>query len=102
DISDVQDIFYFINIEIIYQHNSGAASARNTGIEVVKEDYVAFLDSDDLWEIDKLELQIGYLEEKPKFDWCHTQYKRVDIDNKMLLASPSDFLFGHVYYKSLV
>lgn len=44
------------------QHNSGVAHARNTGIESSKYEYLAFLDSDDLWTPDKLKIQVEYIE----------------------------------------
>src|ERR1700753_3887572 len=44
------------DIRYVKQDHAGAAKARNTGMEHVKTDYVAFLDSDDLWAPFKLEL----------------------------------------------
>ena len=38
--------------------NIGVAETRNKGIEAAKSDWIALLDSDDLWEPDKLERQI--------------------------------------------
>jgi len=41
----------------------GAAYARNLAIEVARGDYIAFLDSDDLWFEDKLEKHIAFMQE---------------------------------------
>lgn len=47
-------------IKYIYQNNSGPAAARNKGIQASCGKYIAFLDSDDIWYLDKLEKQMDF------------------------------------------
>ena len=49
-------------IRLIKQENRGAASARNQGIRSAKGDYIAFLDSDDIWKPNKIELQVAKIQ----------------------------------------
>ncbi|WP_407731289.1 glycosyltransferase family 2 protein [Pseudocitrobacter faecalis] len=62
--ADIVKAFLDERITYIYQQeNKGVAITRNVGIEICSGDYIAFLDSDDIWEPSKLRLQIPYLEE---------------------------------------
>ena len=62
--------------------NSGAAVARNKAIEMSNGIYLAFLDSDDIWEINKLKKQIRLMQEKSATFSC-TDYGKIDEkDNK--------------------
>lgn len=68
-----------INLE----KNSGAAIARNTGIESAKGKYIAFLDADDLWKNEKLEKQIKFMEEN-NYDFTFTGYEFADESGNKL------------------
>jgi glycosyltransferase involved in cell wall biosynthesis len=52
-------------IHYIYQPNSGQAIARNTGLAHAKGEFIQYLDSDDLLEPTKLELQVKALRDNP-------------------------------------
>lgn len=54
--------------------NSGAGVARNKAIEISKGDFIAFLDSDDLWLQDKLEFQVNFMI-KNNYNLTYTSYK---------------------------
>lgn len=53
-------------IRILQQKNRGLAGARNTGIRHSQGDYIALLDSDDLWQPQKLERQVAHLQRRPE------------------------------------
>ena len=56
------------------EKNSGASVTRNTGIKNAKGRFIAFVDSDDIWEPNKLEIQIKYMLDK-KLGFTFTSYR---------------------------
>jgi glycosyltransferase involved in cell wall biosynthesis len=53
------------SLRYIFQRNKGVSAARNLGIKASKYNYIAFLDSDDVWLEKKLEKQVSSLEGHP-------------------------------------
>ncbi|MEZ3508726.1 MAG: glycosyltransferase [Lachnospiraceae bacterium] len=49
---------------ICKEKNEGAARARNTGLSMAQGRYIAFLDADDVWHIDKLEKEMRFLQDR--------------------------------------
>ncbi|HLG39841.1 MAG TPA: glycosyltransferase family 2 protein [Chitinophagaceae bacterium] len=50
----------------------GITGTRNTGLREAKGDFVAFIDSDDLWAVSKLEKQITAMNQYPEAGFCVT------------------------------
>jgi len=55
-------------VKCLRKENAGAPSARNAGIEITQGDFFAFLDADDYWAENKLELQLKAFDENPTAD----------------------------------
>lgn len=66
--------------KIIRQKNKGLGGARNTGIENAQGDYIAFLDSDDWWDNNFLELMYQSAV-KNSADLVYCQIRQVDEQN---------------------
>lgn len=52
---------------------NGVSAARNTGIRCARAEFIALLDSDDLWQPTKIEEQVRYFEKNPEAMICQTE-----------------------------
>ncbi|MES2176676.1 MAG: glycosyltransferase family A protein [Gemmatimonadota bacterium] len=55
-------------VTYVRQENAGPASARNHGVRLATRAFLAFLDADDLWSVDKTALQLALFEKEPEMD----------------------------------
>ena len=65
-------------IKGFYQKNHGVCSARNFGIKEAIGDYIAFLDQDDIWLPEKLDLQFDILDRRKNIGFVMCAYFMID------------------------
>jgi glycosyltransferase involved in cell wall biosynthesis len=80
---------YGDRIRYIRQRNAGVGAARNKGIASARGEYLAFLDSDDLWLPEKLERQIARFEASPELGFVHTGVERFDESGSLGISMPA-------------
>ena len=91
------------NSDIVYvrQENMGPAAARNRGIKMARYNLLAFLDSDDWFAENKLEIQLEALHQNPSYNISHTNeiwYRNGQILNQKLKHKKNS---GDIFRQSL-
>ncbi len=89
------------------QENSGAASARNRGVEMAGGELLAFLDADDVWLSDKLAKQVEMLNENHHYEAVFglmEQFISPDVDDNVraTLRCPADSMPGYTHCTMLI
>ncbi|MBV6879081.1 glycosyltransferase family 2 protein [Epilithonimonas ginsengisoli] len=78
----------FENVKyIILETNSGACIARNRGAKLAEGQYLFFLDDDDEYLTDKVQMQVDFLDNNPKYDGCLAAFKRVNTNGTQIIAN---------------
>ena len=63
--------------------NMGISYTCNRGIDLCRGEYIAHIDSDDVWMVNMLEKQVGFLEQNPKYGACFSQADIIDSSGKL-------------------
>jgi glycosyltransferase involved in cell wall biosynthesis len=63
---------YGESLHYLYQANQGVSAARNSGLALAQGEFIAFLDSDDLWLPRKLVVQVAFMDQHPQAQICYT------------------------------
>lgn len=84
-------------IRLINQSNKGVSSARNTGILNASNEYIAFLDGDDIWNQNYLETQVNLIQDFPKAMMWGTNYSIIkNGQQKPVEQGPANNFRGYV------
>lgn len=87
-------IEYYVNSK-----NQGVSQTRNFACSKAKGKYIAFLDSDDEWYVEKLQLQLSYLKQF-EADMCYTAYEMIEKSNHLVCKRCS--VPSQITYKELL
>tara|TARA_Y100000590_G_scaffold469056_1_gene654650 strand:+ start:1372 stop:2103 length:732 start_codon:yes stop_codon:yes gene_type:complete len=71
---------------VINENNIGAGNSRNQGIKLSNGEFIAFIDSDDYWNENKLARQVDYIN-KNNFDFVFCNYEKIINDKKKIILS---------------
>ena len=100
DDNDKKDLIYIKKIInknskikiIVNTKNLGVAKSRNIGVLKSSGDYICFIDADDLWEKNKLKIQLEFMKKNQCYI-SHTNYKIInDKGNIIGLMKTKDIL----------
>ena len=97
------------SVHYIYQEHAGVGVARNRGVANCSGDLVAFLDADDLWLPDKLQLQLDYLLRHPDYALVYTDMGMFDetgvlqpsVKQWLGMTLPSGWIFRQLFAETL-
>ena len=81
--------------------NQGAAVSRNNSLSHVTGEFIAFIDSDDIWLPDKLEKQIAFMD-KANLDFSFTAYELINEKNERLSQQVDTHLNRFVTYEDIL
>jgi glycosyltransferase involved in cell wall biosynthesis len=101
----LQSLHNLPRVKLLYlKHTGNPAKVRNAALLEAQGEYVAFMDSDDLWITTKLETQIASLRRHAMCGWSYTKFGLIDSDGNEIpwirrrggWPTPKGFILDHL------
>ncbi|MBS3757577.1 MAG: glycosyltransferase family 2 protein [Desulfobacterales bacterium] len=101
---------YRDRIRYEYKENGGIASARNRGLELARGEYIALLDSDDLWQPEKLQKQMACFAAHPEYGMVATRCITHTVDShfntiemsKLRRSGKSGWIYKDLFFRNFI
>lgn len=97
DTEKIIDAIVDPRLHYIRQENRGRSNARNHALSLARGKYITFLDSDDLYLPNKIELQVDYLIKHPDVGMVYTSAYCINDGGDMLAHKYEATVSGHIY-----
>jgi len=84
--------------------NRGAGYSRNIGLDNANGEYIAFLDSDDIWVPKKLEVQMSFFQSNPSVEFYCSWYSVIDSNEHAIcfFSTPGKISFNLLKYNNYI
>ena len=95
-------------VVVINRINAGMSASRNVGIDAFDSEFIALVDSDDIWHPRKIELQIECMRNNPDIGLCFTEFEKYYGDdfetfkNSQVNGELDECLTGYIFHKMLL
>ena len=85
-----------INVRVIDQFNAGAGAARNNAIKLATNEYIAFLDADDIWKENKLQVCYDFILKNKNCNLFSHNEKYIRLDGLNTLIKNGNFKYKDI------
>lgn len=80
-------------VKLIRRQNGGISAARNCALREAAGEFIAFIDADDLWKEDKLQIEVEYLDAHPETEIVYTNFANfTDMDEASMTERQKELL----------
>ena len=99
---DIVNQFSDPRIKVFSYPNQGVSDSRNRGLNHALGEFISFLDADDIWTADKLEIQLQALQDNPEAKVAYSWTDYIGEKDEFILSGSHNTINGEIYEKLLM